>query len=111
MDPALVDQAALAADTARAKNQLALQAQIDPALAAQRGASENLISQQLGQIGNAPSDQVAHQATTYAQNGITGQPAGINSLQSQANDLLSQGTSIPADVQAQLVQSRLEQAG
>ena len=111
MDPAVVNAQALAADQLRAKNQLSLQAQIDPALAAQRGVSENQISNELGQVGSANSDQVANAAAQQALAQTPGAAAGSASLVSQANQLLGQGATLPPDVQASLMQSGLEQTG
>jgi hypothetical protein len=111
LDPNVVNEQALQADTARAKNQIALQAQIDPALAAQRQQSEGMLSAQLSQIGNAQSDQVANAATQSALAGVPGLQSGEASLVSAANQNLAAGATLPADLQAQMMQSGLEQTG
>ena len=111
MDPALVNQQALQADQERAKNQIALQAQIDPALAAQRPQAEQILSGQLSQIGQANSDQVANAATQQALAGTPGAAQGSANLVSQANTLLGQGATLPPDVQASLMQAGLQQTG
>jgi hypothetical protein len=111
MDPAVVNAQALAADQSRAKNQLALQAQIDPALASQRPQAEQILSGQLGQIGQANSDQVANAATQQALAGTPGAAAGSAGLVAAANQNLAAGATLPPDVQAQLMQSGLEQTG
>jgi len=111
LDPAVVNKQALAADQARAKAQLALQAQIDPALAEQRGVSEQQISRELGLIGTSSSDQVAAQAAQEAIAGGAGTKAGSAELAAQAKTLLGQGAALPPDVQASLMQAGLEQAG
>jgi hypothetical protein len=111
MDPALVNQQALTADQERAKNQLALQAQIDPALAAQRPLAEQVLSGQLGQLGKASSDQVAQAAAQQALAQTPGAQAGSAALVAAANQNLAAGATLPPDVQAQLMQSGLEQTG
>lgn len=111
MDPTLVNQKALAADQERAKNQLALQAQIDPSLAAQRSKSQQLISGQLDQLGQSSSDALAAQAAAEAAAGIPGASAAEADLVKKAREYLAAGATLPPDVQAQLTQSGLEQAG
>jgi len=111
MDPAVVNAQALKADQDRAANQLALQAKIDPALAAQRGISQDMISRQLAQIGSSPSDAVANQAAKEALARTPGSAEAQSQLVSQAQDLLKAGATLPPDVQAQLMQAGLEQTG
>lgn len=111
MDPALVNEQALAADTAQAKNRLALQAQIDPELAKQRTVSEQMLSSQLGGIGSSDSDKVAAAAAAGA---VAGDPA-LESTKQQlvaaAMQELQAGAKLPSDVQAQLMQAGLQQSG
>jgi hypothetical protein len=112
LDPNLVNQKALTADQQRAQNQLALQKQIDPALAAQRTTSENMLTGQLAGIGNSASDQVAAQAAKEALTPQNPQSiAAKNALIDSALAQLKQGATLPPDVQAQLMQSGLEQTG
>lgn len=111
LDPNLVNSKATAADIENAKARLALQAQIDPQLAAQRQLSQQILSGQLGQIGKAASDQVASQTTQEALAGVPGLQSGGTELVKQANDLLAQGGTLSPDVQAALMQAGLEQTG
>lgn len=111
MDPALVNQKALEADTARAKAQLALQAQIDPALAQQRTTSEQMLSGQLAGIGTSASDQVAALAAQEGSAGVAGLDDLKKQLVAAASQELAAGATLPKDLQAELMQSGLQQAG
>jgi hypothetical protein len=111
MDPAVVNAQALAADQLRATNQISLQEQIDPSLAAQRVQSQKMLSTQLGGIGTSASDTLSAQAAAEAAAAGPGEQASSAALTGQANQLLKAGATLPADVQASLMQSGLEQAG
>lgn len=111
MDPAVVNAQALAADQLRAKNQLSLQEQIDPSLAAQRVQAQKMLSTQMGGIGLSSSDTLAAQAAAEAAAAGPGVTANSAALVDQANQLLKAGATLPPDVQAQLMQAGLEQTG
>jgi hypothetical protein len=110
LNPSVVNAQAYQADVNRANNQRALQAQIDPALAAQRTASETAISDQLSKIGQQ-SGKVSGQATTEALAGVPGMQDLKSQLVDQAMKELSMGATLPPDVQAELVKAGLEKGG
>ncbi len=110
LDPNLISQQMTSADAARAKNQLALQGQIDPALLQARYASEAKMNDLLGKLG-VQSGQVADQATKEALAGTPGLTDAKNKLVDAALAQLKQGATLPPDVEAQLVQSGLETSG
>jgi|SRR5579859_154569 len=110
LDPSVIGSAATAADAARAKNQLALQGQIDPALLQARYASEAKLNSDLSSLG-VQSGQVADQATKEALAGTPGLTDAKNKLVDAALDQLKAGATLPPDVEAQLVQSGLENTG
>jgi hypothetical protein len=107
----VVNAQALAADQLRASNQLSLQEQIDPSLAAQRVQSQKMLSTQLGGIGTSASDTLSAQAAAEAAAAGPGTQASAAALNDQANQLLKAGATLPADVQASLMQAGLQQAG
>jgi hypothetical protein len=111
MDPAVVNELVKKYDTESAKNRLALQAQIDPLLAQQRTTSQQKISDQLALIGVADSDRVAAQAAKEAMSEIPGMSSGIAGLTKAANEQLALKSSMSPDVQAELMQAGLQQAG
>lgn len=111
MDPALIAQKAREQDIQRAKDRLALQAQIDPELAKQRGISEAMITQQLGQIGQADADRVAAAAAAEGLKGVPGMDEAKKGLIDAALTELKLGAKLPPDVQAELMQAGLQQAG
>lgn len=112
LDPAKIGGAALSADTARAQNRLALQAQIDPELLRQRYAAQAAQSQLLGDItsGESRADRVAAQATDEALTGSRTAEAK-NALIDAALAELQAGATLPPDVQAELVQTGLQRSG
>jgi hypothetical protein len=110
MDPALVNKQALQADTDRAKNQLALQGQIDPELLKQRTTSEQMLSSQLAGIGSSASDKVAAQAAAEAIAQTPGAAAGKQQLIQAALDNIKEGATLPPDVQAEIMQAGLQQS-
>lgn len=113
LEPAKINRAALAADTERAKNQLALQGVVDPELLRQRYASQAAISQQLQDItsGEAVADQVAAQAAQEALAGGGVAAQAKQQLIDAALRELSLGATLPPDVQAELVQTGLQRSG
>lgn len=113
LDPDKINQAALTADTERAKNQLALQAVVDPELLRQRYASQAAISKQLQDItsGESASDQVAAQAAAEALGGGGVAAQAKQQLIDAALQELSLGATLPPDVQAELVQTGLQRSG
>jgi hypothetical protein len=110
LDPSVVNAQATQADINRALNQRALQAQIDPGLAAQRTQSETAIGDALGKIGQE-SGRVSNVAANEAIAGTPGMEAGKNQLVDQALHELSLGATLPPDVQAELVKAGLEKSG
>lgn len=111
MDPALVNQLAYEYDVKRAQNRLALQRQIDPALAELRGASEKAITSQLSGFDRGTADQLAELTAAEATGGVPGAEAMQSQLMSRALENLKLGATLPPDVQAELMQAGLEGAG
>ncbi len=110
LNPNVVQAQATAADIQNTQARLALQAQIDPALFAARGQSQQQILDQLSKIG-VESDKVAARTTQEALAGTPGMEAGKKALVDAALKELQAGATLPPDVQAQLVQAGLEQSG
>lgn len=113
LEPGKINQQALAADRERAKNQLALQAIIDPELLRQRYAAQAGTSAQLAELlgGNTEADRVASQAAAEALGGNAGLEAGKNALIDAALQELHAGATLPPDLQAELVQTGLQKSG
>lgn len=113
LEPGTVNAQAQQADIDRAKNQLALQGQIDPALLAQRYASEGAIAKTSAALasGNTPADQVAATAAKEAVAGTPGEDDAKKALVDAALKELAAGATLPPDVQAQLVQTGLQKTG
>lgn len=108
--PEVISGQAISADVQRARNQLALQGIIDPSLLQTRYDAQDVIAQQLGQLGGAGSD-VAGIATQEAIQGIPGLEEARNRLIDAALSELDAGATLPPDVQAEIVGAGLEQAG
>lgn len=111
LNPALINKVATNADAIRAKQRLALQANVDPALAAVRTNAQNQLLEQSGQIGKGVQETLAK---TAAQNALEGnqQTTDLKTrLIDSALDELHAGASLPPDVQAELVKAGLERAG
>jgi hypothetical protein len=109
LDPEKMQPAILAADQARAKNQLALQAQIDPNLAKGRTMAEQNMVDELAKNGvqaGKVADEAVREATTGPQ-AYESKGALIDAAMEQ----LKAGATLPPDVQAELVQSGLEASG
>lgn len=113
LNPDKIGAAALSADVAQSKNQLALQAITDPELLRQRYASQAAISKQLQDItsGESASDTVAAQATKEALAGAPGMQEAKKQLIDAALKELSMGATLPPDLQAELVQTGLQRSG
>jgi hypothetical protein len=113
LEPGTVNAQAQQADIDRAKNQLALQGQIDPALLAQRYASEGAIAKTSAALasGNTPADTVAATAAREAVAGTPGEDDAKKALVDAALKELAAGATLPPDVQAQLVQTGLQKTG
>jgi hypothetical protein len=111
LEPNKVNEQALAADQAKATNRLALQGQTDPTMLAQRYASGASIADQAAKIGNSTSDAVAQIAAQEGAAGIAGMQDTKTALIDAALKQLNAGATLPPDVQAQLVQTGLENAG
>lgn len=111
LEPGRVGAQALGADIERAKNQLALQTIIDPALAATRYASSEALLRQLQGMEGGAGDVVAQQAAAEAL-GTTGDFQAVKErLIDTALEELDAGATLPRDVQAELVQAGLERTG
>lgn len=115
MDPALVNQLAYEADVKRAQNRLALQEQVDPAMAALRKSGETYAAANLEALQKAPSsglaEKVAQQTTDEALTRAQYDPAFKALLMNAATENMQLGATLPADVQAELMQAGLEGAG
>jgi len=111
LDPTKINSMARSADETQALNRLALQAKIDPALAQQRGMSEAMLTQQLGQIGQSASDKTAALAEQAAVSGDPQLAAQANALNQAGMANLAAGANLTPDVQAALMQAGLQQGG
>jgi len=111
LNPAVINKQATLADINRTKQRLALQANIDPALAKIRYEAQQKLLEQTGQIGKGVQEQLAQ---TAAQNALEGNQQTTdlkNRLIDSALAELDAGASLPPDVQAELVKAGLERAG
>ena len=111
MDPALLAAKAKEQDIQNAKDRLALQAQIDPELAKQRQISQQMQTEQLLGIGKGASDEVAAITAKEAIAGVPGMDAAKKELIDAALAEIRLGAKLPPDVQAELMQAGLQQAG
>jgi hypothetical protein len=112
LDPSVVGPQATLADVDRAKNQLALQSQIDPALLAQRYAAEQGIGKTAAGLGaGSPEANVAAVAAKEAVAGVPGEQQAKKALIDAALQHLSAGATLPPDVQAEIVKAGLEKTG
>ncbi len=115
LNPDVVNAQASQADVQQTLAQLALQKQIDPGLTAARAAAGTNIAAGVNDIGKL-SNPIAAEAAQEAATGVSG-AAGSTSAQGKQQLIdaalaqLKQGAKLPPDVEAQLVQSGLEQAG
>lgn len=111
LEPGKVNALANAADVDRAKNQLALQGIVDPALLRSRYASEAGLEKSLAGLGQGASEAVAAQASKEA----LGSTGDFDALKKRLIDTalseIDAGASLPSDLQAELVKSGLERGG
>lgn len=111
LNPGTVNAQALNADAVRARNRLALQGLIDPALLQQRYASEADIAKRAGELGSGDAADVSSAA---AQEALANDPKLKLAKQKLIDAALGQldaGATLPPDVQAELVKAGLEQSG
>lgn len=110
LDPQNINQQAMMADLDNAKNRLKAQAELDPELLASRYESEAKIRQQAAELG-ITSKAVQDQAVAEALGGGSTAQAGKQALIDAALQQLSEGATLPSDVQAELVRAGLEKSG
>jgi len=111
LDPAVVNAQAQQADIERAQQRLALQAQIDPALAELRHTAQGQLLDQSKQIGQGTPQELAALA---ASNAIAGDQQTTDLKQRLIDAALTElnaGATLPADVQAEFVKAGLERSG
>jgi hypothetical protein len=111
LDPAVVNAQAQQADIERATQRLALQANIDPALAALRNQSENQLLTQGSQIGQGTPEELASLAASNALASNEGTTALKNKLIDSALAELNAGATLPPDIQAEFIKAGLERSG
>jgi hypothetical protein len=111
LDPATINQQALAASQQQAQNRLALQGQIDPALLAQRYAAEGKLAEGTNALGTGAAQDVAKTAADQAIAGTKQTTDAKSALIDAALANLKAGATLPPDVQAELVQTGLEKTG
>jgi hypothetical protein len=113
LDPSVINEQAAGADIERAEQRLALQSQIDPSLLATRFVSQDALLKLAQEGANNQGDTVAAQLfeRTQAELGDTREDRLRSELIDAALDEVGQGASLPADVQAELVQAGLERSG
>lgn len=111
LDPAVVAPIATAADVENQKQRLALQAILDPSLAALRQTSQQQLLAQAQGIGQGPQEAIAQQAAAEAMAGGAASQDLKTRLIDTALMELEAGATLPPDVQAELVQTGLERAG
>lgn len=110
LDPQNINQQALMADIENAKNRLQEQSQLDPELLASRYEAEGRIRKQSAELG-VTSKAVADQAVAEALGGGNTASQGKQALIDAALQQLSEGATLPSDVQAELVKAGLEKSG
>lgn len=111
LEPSKVNALATAADIDRAKNQLALQGMIDPALLRSRYAAEAGLEKSLAGLGTGAAEDIAAQAATEAMTSTGDFDALKKRLIDTALSEIDAGASLPPDLQAELVKSGLERGG
>lgn len=111
LNPDLINRKATIADIERTKQRLALQANIDPALAKLRQSAQQQLLEQTGQIGKGVQEELGAVAAANALEGNQRTTDLKNRLIDAAMQELDAGATLPADVQAELVKAGLEQSG
>jgi hypothetical protein len=110
LDPSMIGAQATEQDIRNAYARMALQAQIDPALARIRGTSQNMLEDQLAGLGQGGND-VAAQATAEALSGTDTAKQAKQALIDAGLANLQAGATLPPDVQAEFMKAGLEQSG
>lgn len=111
LNPDLVNRKATIADIERTKQRLALQANIDPALAKLRQSAQQQLLEQTSQIGQGVQEELGAVAAANALEGNQRTTDLKNRLIDAAMEELDAGATLPADVQAELVKAGLERSG
>jgi hypothetical protein len=111
LEPSKISGMAEAADVQRAKNRLALQGMIDPALLEQRYASQEAMQRQLAGMESGAGDVLAQEAAAAAMQTSPQIMALKERLLDTAAQELELGGSLPPDVQAEVVKAGLERSG
>lgn len=111
LNPSVISRQATMADAMRAKQRLALQANVDPALAQIRTNAQNQLLAQSGEIGQGVEQQLAKIAAANALESNQQTTDLKTRLIDSALAELDAGASLPADVQAELVKAGLERSG
>lgn len=111
LDPNVVNAQAAQASVNQAINRLALQGKIDPALLEQRYKSEAQISDLASQLGTGEAQAVGTAAAAEALGAPSTAAQGKQALIDAALQQIQLGATLPPDVQAELVQTGLEQTG
>lgn len=109
LDPSVLAGQTLDQDIANAKSRLGLQAITDPALAQSRFVGQNQMLDQLLNLGQSGSDEVAQLALESARGASPQLTKLKNQLIDTALSELQAGSSLPPGVQAELVKAGLEQ--
>lgn len=111
LQPAVVQEAATAADIQRAQQRLALQAQIDPGLSQARFLTQQRLLEAAQEGAGSAGDLLAAQLFEE----ISPKEAKTEELRQKlldaALDEINAGATLPPDVQAELVRAGLEQSG
>ncbi len=110
LDPQNINQQARIADLDNARNRLKAQAELDPELLASRYEAEGKIREQAAELG-ITSKAVQDQAVAEALGGGNTASQGKQALIDAALQQLSEGATLPSDVQAELVKAGLEKSG
>lgn len=113
LDPAALAKLAANQDRTRALDSLALQRETDPGMAQVRQSAQNRVLSSLEGLENGDANRLAKQAagiaSTEANNPQT--LALQEKFLARANEELDLGTTLPSDLQAELVQAGLQRAG
>lgn len=112
LEPGRVNQQAIAADIDQARNRLAAQGLVDPALLQSRYNAEEAISRQAGALGaGSEAGKLGTLAAGEAATGVKGMGDLKTRLIDEALKELNAGATLPPDVQAELVKAGLEKSG
>jgi hypothetical protein len=111
LNPDVMQEAATSADVTRAKQQIALQSEIDPALTKMRYLTEENLLKAAQEGGTSQGDVMAAQLFEEAMPEEQKQVELRNKLLDAAIEEIDQGAVLPPDVQAELVKAGLERSG